>query len=148
MHLAATRNGLDPALVAALIAAENPGDPYRMRFEPGYAYLKNPQEFATRLGITFKTEQVLQRMSYGCLQLMGARARELGFTDHLPKLCIFEAGLAWGCESLHQMQKRYPKRDDLIASHNAGSPRHNPDGTYVNQGYVDRVLAFLKAPGV
>lgn len=143
IKVAAARQGLDPSLVAALIMSETAGDSWRMRFEPTWPYFCRPDEFARQLGITSKTEQTLQRMSYGLLQLMGARARELGFTDHLPKLCILEAGLAWGCLSLAEMAKRFPKRDDLIAAHNAGSPRRNPDGKYVNQVYVDRVLSHL-----
>lgn len=136
----AGKNGIDPKLVGAFIAVESAGKSSASRYEPGWKYFLNPEQFAKSLGITTATETVHQATSWGLMQVMGSVAREQGFTEQLPKLIVPGPNLDVGCQFLKKLQGKYPTLQDLIASYNAGSPRKNADGTYVNEAYVQKVL--------
>jgi soluble lytic murein transglycosylase-like protein len=65
----------------------------------------------------------------------------------LTELCGPELGLTYGIYKLKQLEKRFLSKvsvnlgfdEALIAAYNAGSPRRKPDGSWENQGYVDKV---------
>jgi len=135
----ATSHNLDPALVGAFIQVESSGKGSRSRFEPAWGYFLTPDLFAKSLGITRETEEIHQKTSWGLMQIMGGVARELGFTDNLPKLIVPAININFGCMHLSKLIAKYQALPDAIASYNAGSPRKTADGKYVNQDYVDKV---------
>lgn len=107
--------------VLAVIQAESSGRPRAKRTEPD------------------------GRVSRGLMQVLDPTARELGLAD-VQQLYIPVVGISTGVKYLAQQLKRY--RGNLanaIAAYNAGSARFNEDETYRNQGYVDKVLRFLRA---
>jgi len=132
---------LDPILVKAIAYAESSCNPKAVRYEKNYRYLFDVKEFAKKCRISVESEEVLQKMSFGLLQIMGAVARERGFDGYLTDLCDPMIGLFWGCKHLELLFQKY-KGDDAIAAWNAGSPRKGADGFYENQHYVNRVKSF------
>lgn len=132
--------GVDPCLVASIVWCESMGDTYSSRYEPAYRYTFRVAEFAKDLGITKETEEVHQKTSFGLMHIMGGVARELGFRHHLLALTDPVVGLHFGCLKLKRICQKYSDFYDVIASYNAGSPRKNSLGRYVNHDYVDRVL--------
>ncbi len=76
------------------------------------------------------------------MQILGQTAREIGFDGtFLTELCDPEIGLEWGCRYLGILFDRHGDEgvDAVVASYNAGSPRKNAGGTYVNQAYVEKI---------
>jgi soluble lytic murein transglycosylase-like protein len=114
---------------------------YTQAIDSSFRYLVNPGLFATKIGISTLTEEVLQRMSFGLLQVMGytARSAPLNFEGNLMTLCDPSIGVDLGCRYLAKQMLRY-KRDfkKVIASYNAGSARYKDD-VFINQRYVDKV---------
>jgi soluble lytic murein transglycosylase-like protein len=85
-----------------------------------------------------------QKMSWGLMQIMGFKARELGYEGYLPMLCLPHVGLEWGCRALEGFLKR--ERGDYfraVASYNAGSVRYI-DGKLVNEEYVLKVAKYAQ----
>jgi len=171
--LRATEAGLDPALVCALIEIESGWNPRAVRYEPGYQWLY-PHELVTLDPVvpaergrikaimrergrikaimrergwpgTPETEIAGQHFSWGLLQIMGPVPRDYGFTGWFPELCDPEVNLEWGLKHLLWLKGKYG--DDpavLAAAWNAGSPRRQETGYFVNQDYVDRFLAAME----
>jgi len=141
---AANKHGLDPLLIQAIVSVESAGNPWVCRYEPLFRYLYFPREHADRLNQSVETETNQQMTSWGLMQLMGAVARELGFTEPLAKLSDLQTGLEWSCKKLKTLKERWGEDEiRMIASWNAGSPRKTPGGLYVNQTYVDKVWRKL-----
>jgi hypothetical protein len=136
--------GLDSVLVLAIATVESAQNTWPCRFEPGWKYFFEVEKWAKLLGQTFETEKMQQATSWGAMQIMGTVARELGFKGYIPMLCLPDVGIRYGCLKLRNLLDKYSDLTDAIASYNAGSPRKNADGTYVNQIYVDKVLAEIK----
>lgn len=78
------------------------------------------------------------------MQIMGIVARELGYDGSLSFLLLPEIGLMYGCLNLVKISQKYQDQEEIIATYNAGSPRRTPDGRFVNQLYVDKVLKEMK----
>jgi soluble lytic murein transglycosylase-like protein len=89
---------------------------------------------------------VLQKCSFGLMQIMGATAMSLGFRGELPSLLNPYLGVLWGSEYLKHLIESHPhsEEEDWIAAYNAGSVRKTPGGMYENQSYVNRVSGYLK----
>jgi len=138
--LEANKNGLDPYLVYAIVLTETNGNAYAVRYEPNFKWIVKPEMFAIPLSLSMETETLCQKMSWGYMQIMGAVARQYGFKSHIPELTSPQTGLAYGCQHLAALKKKYPEMSDYIAAYNAGSPRKY-DGKYSNQSYVDKVLS-------
>lgn len=139
----AQRNGLDPIWVAACILTESNAEPYSSRYEPGFNYLYYPRIWAEKLDITVETETVHQKTSWGLMHVMGAVAREHGFTGHLTQLIEPKMSLLYGCLHLSKFYKKYADIFDAISAYNQGSARKTDGGLYVNQRHVDRFKANL-----
>lgn len=137
----ASRYELDPFLVGAIVYIESGGNPLAMRYESHYRWLVKDAE--RPLTCTADTEQILQKCSFGLMQMMGAVARERGLKGWMTELFDPELNLEIGCRHLARFFHRYEVMDDAVASYNAGSPRKK-DGKYVNQGYVDKVKGKMK----
>lgn len=130
----APKHELPWELVAAIVQVESSFDPYAMRYEPAYKWLVNAELSAT--------ERNAQMTSWGLMQVMGAVAREHNMTGFLSRLTIPAVGLYYGMIHLAKYRRRWPQDwKDVIASYNAGSPKRTADMKYLNQGYVDKVLA-------
>lgn len=143
LQRAADSCDLDLVLLAAIVQTESAGVPARVRYEGHYRWLVDPPHHAERLGITADTETVLQRCSWGLMQVMGATAREMGFDRHLPELCDPALGLLYGGLYFKRQFARYKNIQDAIAAYNAGSVRLIGD-KYENQLYVDKVLYWMR----
>ena len=133
----ATEQSLPVALVRAFCEVESAFNPWAVRYEPGYRWLVGNEVDLTA------TERTMQMTSWGLMQVMGAVAREHGFTGPIPQLCDPIIGLRYGCLHLNKLHARYVLWPDTIAAYNAGTPRM-VQGQYVNQTYVDRVDAAWK----
>ena len=134
---AASRRSLPWELVYAICQVESSLNPSAVRHEPRYRWLVGDNETMS------PTERQDQMTSWGLMQVMGAVARELGHTGPLSDLLDPPTGLFYGCLHLRRFRAKYDIWPDVIAAYNAGSPRRvaGQIGSYVNQSYVDKVLA-------
>lgn len=135
---------VDPDLVLAIIQVESNGNKWACRFEPGWKYHKDTIKWAKALLQSEETEKNQQSTSWGLMQVMGTVAREMGFTGHLPQLCLEPVGIRCGCLKLQSLFKKYESQDDVISAYNQGNARKDETGRYINQGYVDKVNAALR----
>lgn len=136
---------LDALLCQAIAMVESNMNVTAVRFEPEWCYFVSPDKYAFRLGITEKTERILQQMSYNGMQVMGSVARELGYGGSLLLLVQPQLGIFYACKKLSLLCKKYSCEMDIISAYNQGGPYLNSLGLYKNQKYVDRVLKELKA---
>ena len=163
---AAAAADLPLSLVQAVVAIESSGRPYAYKPEPPYRWLWDvrkgepfraitpaeraseypPEDFRGPAGVTADAEWWGQQASWGLMQVMGATARWLGYTEpDLPALCDPAIGLKYGCLYLARQTKRHGLAAG-VAAYNAGSVvRVTADGPYINQGYVDKVMARMAA---
>ncbi len=146
VSLAAQRYSLDPILVAAVVTQESAGWPDAFRPEPGWKWywdvkynkafrklyqsevgaLHAPEDFHSLMG-TSDQEWLLQRSSFGLMQIMGAVARELGFrAPYLSALFDPIENLQWGCMKLGQLTSLYA--GGAVSAYNAGLPQ--PGSSY------------------
>lgn len=132
---------IDADLFTAIVNTESAWRPSAIRYEENFSYLWHPQDHADAEKITLETETVLQRMSYGLCQLMGANARWLGYDLPLMTLLAPATNIKMGVRFFAQRCNQYSSIQDKISAYNAGTPRKK-DGVYVNQPYVDRVFGF------
>lgn len=141
---AARQHGLPIALVRAVVEVESGGNPLSIRYEPGFfdRYVRD-LKISPVYPCSLQTERVARATSWGLMQIMGQKARELGYADpYLSRLCEPDFGLEYGCRFLAALAKLHLDRlgyAGVAAAYNAGSPRKNPDGTYVNQPYVEKI---------
>lgn len=156
---ASNTHSLDAALVAALIRVESGGNTWASNPEPPYHYLWDvkkkrpfrglsiveatsmfpPRDFYALSGDTDQ-EFWNQRTSWGLMQVMGAVARERGFTGpYLTELCDPVLNLSIGAAHL-SAALAWAKGDERLglASYNAG--RGGALGT-AGQAYASRVIA-------
>ena len=140
---AGAEHEVDPALILAVIEAESGGDPAAIRFEPNWRWHLDYRTHSRRC--SSYTERNQQATSWGLMQVMGTVARERGFDGpFLSALCDPAMGVWYGTAQLARLLKRHETVEDAVAAYNAGSPRRDADGAYVNQWYVDKVCAPLR----
>ncbi|MDR2522554.1 MAG: transglycosylase SLT domain-containing protein [Synergistaceae bacterium] len=134
-----------PELVLALIEAESGGNPYAARLTANYPY--TVMQASRPSACDLSTENIMQKTAWGLMQLMGATARSLGFDGWLPELAEPKVCLPLGAEYLKRLMGRYHEKYGLagvVSACNTGTPRTRPDGKFVNQGYVDKVLKTME----
>lgn len=145
IQAAARAADVDTMLALAIAEVESAGDPLACRFEPGWKYHYNVEQFARQCRITPETERILQSCSFGVMQVMGTVARELGFSENILKLADVNLGAKYGCLKLKSLKSILRTTEDVIAAYNAGTPRRDPaTGKYMNQAYVDKVLKLYR----
>ncbi|MCW7555538.1 transglycosylase SLT domain-containing protein [Endozoicomonas gorgoniicola] len=149
-------------LILAIIQTESAGSLYAYRTEAHYRYLFNikqhapfrslksseknnevaPKDFPYLRNISSRnTEWIGQQASWGPMQVMGAVAREYGFSGPFPELCSAQ-GIFYGCRHLLSLKKVWYDRygwKGVAAAYNAGSVRFSSECELVNQHYVDTV---------
>lgn len=130
-------------LIEAIITVESAWNPWALRLEPTFSYVLDAEKHAKFSNITVATERALQRMSFGLMQLMGGTARALGFIGPLATLLDPESNVHWGLRYFVRLAQKYPLVTDQIAAYNAGSPRRDVGGLYLNQAYVEKVSNVL-----
>lgn len=98
---AAAAEGLDSALVCAVVEQESAWNPWAMRYEPLF-FAKYVASSYTNNKIG-ATEAYARGISWGLMQVMGQTARENGMNSpYLSALCEPATGLAIGCKVLRQ----------------------------------------------
>lgn len=140
IRAAASQNGLQAELVAAICFQESRFDPLAERHEPKFqsTYIDSNPKYSR---LPEPTRRQLAT-SLGIMQVMGVVATEFGLpVSALGSLCDPVIGLDYGCRKLRSLIKKHKTIEEAIAAYNAGSPRRMADGTFVNQTYVDRVNA-------
>ncbi len=144
----ADKYDIDFSLVKGISMVESSLDPFAIRFEPKYEYimpLKEIQRLARLCGISVDTETMLQRCSFGLMQIMGANIRSYGFIENLTSLFDDHSlSIQFGCRMISGLFKRYKSIDDVISAYNAGEPKRKVSTKYINQEYVDNVKAKIK----
>ena len=131
-------------LVHAVVQTESSGDPWAYRYEP--AFYKNyihARPWKVYGSISLETEMSGLATSWGLMQIMGVVARERGYTRaYLTELCKYDYGLEYGCRHLKHLEQRFMDAhgwNGVIAAYNAGSPRRDQTGEFVNQSYVNKI---------
>ena len=142
IEAAARNHGLPTRLVAAVVRVESSSNPWAMRYEPAFydRYVRGQQ---TRVfgAVSRDTERTARATSWGLMQVMGETARCLGCTlPFLSQLCDPAMGLEWGCKLLMRLSARYSDWPTVVAAYNAGTPRKDGAGRFVNQPYVDKIF--------
>ena len=114
----AQKYGIDPAWVKAHIKAESNWDINASRFE------------------AHKGDA-----SWGLMQVLLKTAQEVLGDPNLTTTQLINprVNIEAGAKFLSQLWSRFGNMRDAIAAYNAGSPRLNAQGKYVNQNYVDKV---------
>ncbi|MDO5562518.1 MAG: transglycosylase SLT domain-containing protein [Synergistaceae bacterium] len=139
----ANKYGVSPLLALAIIQVLALCAAW-MRYEPLYRWtLPQAQRPA---GCNMDTELVLQRCSIGLMQVMGAWAREQGFDGWLTELIDPENNIDVGCARLAALSSRYEKRfgvEGVISAYLGITPRKGPDGKFLNQNFVNKVIAAM-----
>lgn len=141
--MAANRNGLDPYVLAALVKQESGGMAAAIRYEPAFSYLwdvdkgapyrgpSDPAKFPSIRPCSGPTEWMAQKTSWGCAQVMGATARELGFTGtFLSELCDPAVSAEYGARYLAKFLRRF-ELEDALSAYNGGHPTDSNRDTYV-----------------
>ena len=146
------------SLAEAIVSVESAGNTYAHRFEPHYRYLWNvqtnqpfrldayeakakkpPSNFPAPAGLTAASEFVAQQTSWGLMQLMGAVAREHGFSGPLPSLTEASKGLEFGCRYLQVLAHRHQERHGwagVIRAYNTGRATE----TIAGQRYLQKII--------
>jgi len=137
--------GLDLEVMASMIWQESGGNPYAMRYEPGFyaKYLAPHTEttlpaYTKRNIPTFNTELRLRAFSFGLMQIMGQTARETGFqSPFLSTLFLPEINIVWGC--------RYFKKllDSKKNDYPSAIARYNGHGDAANE-YAKKILLHVR----
>lgn len=155
--------GVSLPLILGIIHTESSGDPWAYNPEPKWKYMwdcrkKRPFRATTRLeecseyppddffamdpSVDPDAEWWGQQASWGLMQVMGAVAREMGFSGHyLTQLCDPEVNLRIGCAKVVRLLKTWGDPEMAACAYNRGSIAYKP-GTkeFVNQAYVTKVM--------
>ena len=137
----AEKHDLDPALVYGVCMKESSLDPLAMRYEPNYRWLITNIDGLKPANCSRDTEMIMQKISWGLMQVMGAVLREYKFAGWLNQISFIpELQLKYGCIHLKKKLARWGTVHG-IAAYNSGTPRFK-EGQLVNQEYVDKVMKF------
>lgn len=150
------------ALLAALIKVESDWDVWAWNPEPHYRWLwnvKTDQPFRPIIADEIKSERPPadfpcfagdpdqewwgQQASWGLVQIMGAVARECGFSGlYLPQLLDPRVNLEFGCGFLNVLRKRHFAKhgwNGVLSAWNTGSPAYGPWSS--GDAYVNKIRA-------
>lgn len=140
---AAVAQGIDPALVLALIDIESGGNTYAAAID---ATQRVNLLFSRPAKCSPETETMMQKTRWGLMQIRGSVARSLGFEGWLTELTVPLFNVELGAKYLSQLTERYGERygiEGVIAAYQTETPRRIGD-RYVNQAYVNAVLQLTQ----
>lgn len=124
--------GLSPDIVWGVVMTESGGNPHVCRYEPAYRWTVTPAKVRPAT-CSVQTEEMLQKMSIGLMQVMGSVYRELGYRGWLTALFSDpEAQVDYGCRHLKAKISKWGL-DRGLSAYNAGVP------TPSNADYVQKV---------
>lgn len=145
---AADAHGLDRWLLVAQVERESSGIVGAFRFERAYRWF-----FPAGVIPADRDERLFQMTSWGLLQIMGATAREMGFTapaQPWPKSPLRDdpaTALDLGCRYLvKQLARCGGVMRDALSAYNAGHPTPDNFGAYV-EPILERADALREAAG-
>lgn len=133
----AQKYDLNPNLIMAILWQESDGNPQAVKFEAKSSLVCTPSRF-TRPERDYDTEVNFQHCSWGVMQVMGFKLRELQFTGAFFELLDPALAIDFGCKVLKALKTKYVYEEDVIAAYNAGSPIM-VSGAYRNAQYVSEV---------
>lgn len=112
--------GLDDAIFCGLVEQESDFDNWAIRYEPAFY-----KKYVQPIGLP-ETEAQARSFSWGCCQVMGQVAREMGYKLPLPQLCDWEIGLQQGAKVLARNLKRSAgdMTAALLAYNGGGAPNY------------------------
>lgn len=122
IQAAALRHSVDPALIKATIKIES-------NFNP----------------MAFRHEAHIQDASWGLMQVLLKTAREVSNNPKLSATDLVKpsVNIDIGTRYIAKQLRRYKGNiKDAMAAYNAGSARRRADGSYINQGYVNKVYRW------
>jgi soluble lytic murein transglycosylase-like protein len=131
VDIASKKHALDFWTLVAQVEKESSGNPNAIRLEEAYRW------FYPSGSKPEGDELEFQRTSWGLLQIMGATARELGYTEAAtpwpssPLKSDPAAALDLGCRYLVGMLRRHGNIADALSAYNAGSPSKKNRAAYV-----------------
>ena len=132
-------------LICGIIATESGGDNWAVRFEAAFRAHYVPDQCQV-FGASHETERTTRACSWGLMQIMGQVAREYGFKgEFLPELCDPATGMEYGCRHLVRFRDRHFDTlgwAGVAAAYNAGTPKKDAAGKFLNQEYVDHIMKF------
>lgn len=127
---AALANGLDGALVCAVIEQESGWDTWAIRYEPGFY-----EHYVKDLPNLTPTEAHARSMSWGLMQVMGQTAREAGFDGKfLSAICEPATGLYVGCKVLRSKIGHSQTVKEGLLRWNGGSNPNYPAQVLARKG--------------
>jgi len=151
----AKKFGIPPALAVAIARVESDLNRFAIRHEPAYPYLWNvakrepfpcsetaagrrnpPPHFPAPAGSSRLTEWIGQQTSWGCMQVMGAVAREYGFQGHFGSLCDTMTGAEYGCRLLQRLASRHLARHGwlgVVSAYNDGDVNVENNRAYIEK---------------
>ena len=138
-------NNVDYDLVYSMITVESNWNTFACRYEPNTdKYVHNSYLHAQNNNITGLTESMLQKTSFGLMQVMGFLACDLGMRGMITELCDPNIGVLYGIKYLKKKLEQYGDESAAVAAYNAGTAKKLDSGMFVNQRYVDRVFSVLQ----
>jgi hypothetical protein len=142
----ASRYGIDPSWIAAIITQESQWKIQALRYESSYPYVYEVVNFAKLVKVSLATELCTQKISWGLGQVMGALAREQGFKGPMPDLLHPDVNIDQMGIRLKYLKKVSDKSTDVFSMYNAGPLvlKQIVNGVYPNQLYVNNVTSYLK----
>lgn len=137
---------IDWTWMTAIISHESSWDIYAMRYEDKYSYLFQVDVCAKIANVSFETETICQKSSFGLAQLMGGLAREQGLKGSILQLTDPNVNIEHLAIRLQHLLKLSQDRDSVFAMYNGGPGALNNkfQGLFRNQAYVDAVNGFWK----
>lgn len=143
IKLNAERFKIPASIVYGVCMTESGLEPLSVRYEPNYRWLFKPQEVRVK-GCSVNTETMMQKTSWGLMQVMGAVFREYGYRGWLTAIINdVNAQVEFGCRHLSKKIVKYGQSAGILA-YNSGSPIKNKAGGFTNQYYLDKVLDASK----
>jgi len=144
----AKRYLLDPELVGSVVQVESSGNSFAMKYEPGYRWTHSVEPLAKKVGTDYATMTIMQKTSFGLMQVMGGVFYE--YNNHAGAKALWagsmldpEIGLEYGCKHLAQKANKYgPQADRIYAAYNGGSVRLEKNGDFENKKNVDRFMRY------
>lgn len=124
---------LIPKIVAGVVWQESKGDHFAVRFEPLFyeKYIKNKPltGYVPKSGIpTEETERHLRSYSFGLMQIMGATARDFGYSaQYLTQLVRAKDNIRVGCLILKTYIDRAGSIKGGLLRYNGGGDPSYPD---------------------